>query len=139
MVRDQRSVLLGFVAPRASNEREQSSEDQGHPGDIRCCVKTSSAPPLFHAWQVALMLTSLCWWLSLQHYRLFSLCLSLLSVSLVVEDPLSVSDCTSLPAGLISDQRPVSISYVCWYRMQSLSFYDILQSNEVTANEGVRL
>uniref|UniRef100_A0A803VMH6 FERM, ARH/RhoGEF and pleckstrin domain protein 1 n=1 Tax=Ficedula albicollis TaxID=59894 RepID=A0A803VMH6_FICAL len=58
------------------------------------------------------------------------LCLSLLSVSLVVEDALSVSDCSSLPAGLISDQRPVSISYVCWYRMQSLSFYDILQSNE---------
>ncbi|XP_074945995.1 FERM, ARHGEF and pleckstrin domain-containing protein 1 isoform X9 [Phalacrocorax aristotelis] len=49
-------------------------------------------------------------------------------------NPLSVSDCTSLPAGLISDQRPVSISYVCWYRMQSLSFYDILQSNEVTEN-----
>ncbi|KAM7177953.1 FERM, ARHGEF and pleckstrin domain-containing protein 1 isoform 5-T8 [Macrochelys suwanniensis] len=46
------------------------------------------------------------------------------------KDPLTVSDCSSLPAGLISDQRPVSISYVCWYRMQSLSFYDILQSNE---------
>ncbi|XP_048709823.2 FERM, ARHGEF and pleckstrin domain-containing protein 1 isoform X5 [Lepidochelys kempii] len=46
------------------------------------------------------------------------------------KDPLTVSDCSSLPAGLISDQRPVSISYVCWYRMQSLSFYDIIQSNE---------
>ncbi|XP_025005938.2 FERM, ARHGEF and pleckstrin domain-containing protein 1 isoform X1 [Gallus gallus] len=46
------------------------------------------------------------------------------------KDPLSVSDCTSLPAGLISDQRPVSISCICWYRMQSLSFYDILQSDE---------
>nr|XP_042699597.1 FERM, ARHGEF and pleckstrin domain-containing protein 1 isoform X5 [Chrysemys picta bellii] len=46
------------------------------------------------------------------------------------KDPLTVNDCSSLPAGLISDQRPVSISYVCWYRMQSLSFYDILQSNE---------
>ncbi|XP_050803766.1 FERM, ARHGEF and pleckstrin domain-containing protein 1 isoform X3 [Gopherus flavomarginatus] len=46
------------------------------------------------------------------------------------KDPLTVSDCSALPAGLISDQRPVSISYVCWYRMQSLSFYDILQSNE---------
>ncbi|XP_052561822.1 FERM, ARHGEF and pleckstrin domain-containing protein 1 isoform X6 [Tympanuchus pallidicinctus] len=45
-------------------------------------------------------------------------------------NPLSVSDCTSLPAGLISDQRPVSISCICWYRMQSLSFYDILQSDE---------
>lgn len=97
-------------------------------------VTTSSAPLLLHVWQVTLMLTSFCWCLSLQHYRLFSLCLSLLSVFLVVEDPLSVSDCTSLPAGLISDQRPVSISYVCWYRMQSLSFYDILQSNEVTEN-----
>ncbi|KAL2310757.1 hypothetical protein Nmel_002424 [Mimus melanotis] len=53
------------------------------------------------------------------------------SVSMIdFKDPLSVSDCSSLPAGLISDQRPVSISYVCWYRMQSLSFYDILQSNE---------
>ncbi|KAM9567154.1 FERM, ARHGEF and pleckstrin domain-containing protein 1 isoform 3-T3 [Guaruba guarouba] len=50
------------------------------------------------------------------------------------KDPLSISDCTSLPAGLISDQRPVPISYVCWYRMQSVSFYDILQSNEVTEN-----
>lgn len=127
-------MFLIFVPPRASNECKQSREDQTHPGDIPCSVKTSSAPLLFHAWQVTLMLTSFCWWLSLQHYRLFSLCLSLLSVSLVVEDPLSVSDCTSLPAGLISDQRPVSISYVCWYRMQSLSFYDILQSNEVTEN-----
>jgi len=85
------------------------------------------------------MLTSSSWCLSLQHYRSFSLCLSLLSVSPVVEDPLSVSDCTSLPAGLISDQRPVSISCICWYRMQSLSFYDILQSDEVTENEGVCL
>lgn len=66
-----------------------------------------------------------------------SVCLSLLSfcLSLVVEDPLTVNDCTSLPAGLISDQRPVSISFVCWYRMQSLSFYDILQSDEVTKAE----
>lgn len=77
--------------------------------------------------------------MSHQHYSLYSLSFSVslppFCLSLVVEDPLTVSDCTSLPAGLISDQRPVSISYVCWYRMQSLSFYDILQSDEVTKAE----
>ncbi|OWK62900.1 FERM, RhoGEF and pleckstrin domain-containing protein 1 [Lonchura striata] len=72
--------------------------------------------------------------IAVEHYRLFSLCLSLLSVSLVVEDPLSVSDCSSLPAGLISDQRPVSISYVCWHlALFYLAAFDLFQ-NQLSGN-----
>lgn len=123
-----------FCSSRASTECKQSSDDQTHPGDITLFCENTFSPtavPCVAGYAHAHVIPSVAFTSALSFIFFVSL---LLSVSLVVDDPLSVSDCPSLPAGLISDQRPVSISYVCWYRMQSLSFYDILQSNEVTEN-----